>query len=148
MPELPSAANPYAMLKRAFTYLLLIHLTGALTLFSLSEPIGAEAPAAGQTTLAGRSAVTVPAPLLDLLGNLLSGTVPRESEHPGDHLADFFRIRKYTYRFLLWDAWLAENLTLPGAARPWVDWQKPPALFLGLVTLPDYYRLLFRLTPF
>ena len=136
------------MLKRAFTYLLLIHLTGALTLFSLSEPIRSESPAPGQTAVAGHPAAAVPAPLLDLLGNLLSGTVPRESEHPGDHLADFFRIRKYTYRFLLWDAWLAENLTLAGPVRSWFDRQKPPALFLGLVTLPDYYRLLFRLTPF
>lgn len=143
MPESPFA-NPYAMLKRAFTYLLLIHLTGALTLFSLSQPTHPEASVAGQTAVAGQNPVAV----LNLLGNLLSGTVPRESEHPGDHLADFFRIRKYTYRFLLWDAWLAENLTLTGITRPWFDRQKPPTLFLGLVTLPDYYRLLFRLTPF
>lgn len=132
------------MLKRAFTYLLLIHLTGALTLFTLSQPTNPEAPADGQTAVTGQNPVAV----LDLLGNLLSGTVPRETEHPGDHLADFFRIREYTYRFPLWDAWLAENLALTGTARPWFDRQKPPALFLGLVTLPDYYRLLFRLTPF
>lgn|GEM_PF-2074571 len=145
MPEPHRAAdNDDAMLKRAFTYLLLIHLTGALTLFSLSQPINPEASAAGQYAVAHQNPVAV----LDLLGNLLSGTVPRESEHPGDHLADFFRIRKYTYRFLLWDAWLTENLALTSTARPWFDRQKSPALFEGLVTLPNYYRLLFRLTPF
>ncbi len=140
------------MLKRAFTYLLLIHLTGALTLFALSErtPAGDTAPGHGQTSNPGPNtlATTEEAPLFDLLGNLLSGAVPRESEHPGDHLSDFFRIRKYTYRFLLWDVWLTEKLVALRAVRPLFAGQQAPDGFLGLLTLPDYYRFLFRLTPF
>lgn len=140
------------MLKRAFTYLLLIHLTGALTLFALSERTPANG-AASRTGQAGRpdhnaAAVADAAPLLDLLGNLLSGTVPRESESPGDHLSDFFRIRKYTYRFLLWDVWLTENLVALRAVGPLFARPPEPGGFLGLVTLPDYYLFLFRLTPF
>ncbi len=146
-----AADNDFAMLKRAFTYLLLIHLTGALTLFALSErtPAGASAHT-GHTGSPHRntSAVADAAPLLDLLGNLLSGTVPRESEGPGDHLSDFFRIRKYTYRFLLWDTWLTENLVALRTVGPWFAGHPEPGCFLGLLTLPDYYRFLFRLTPF
>ncbi len=140
------------MLKRAFTYLLLIHLTGALTLFALSErtPAGDTAPGHGQTSNPGPNtlATTEEAPLFDLLGNLLSGAVPRESEHPGDHLSDFFRIRKYTYRFLQWEAWRTENAAAAVAALPVLARQKDQIPFRGLVTLPDYYRFLFRLTPF
>jgi hypothetical protein len=140
------------MLKRAFTYLLLIHLTGALTLFALSEriPAGGTTPGAGTAVRPGHHALATAetAPLLDLLGNLLSGTVPRESEHPGDHLSDFFRIRKYTYRFLHWEVWRAENAAPTVAARPAPARQRGPVPFRGLVTLPEYYRFLFRLTPF
>ncbi len=140
------------MLKRAFTYLLLIHLTGALTLFALSErtPADGVAPRTGPTggTHQNTVAVADAAPLLDLLGNLLSGTVPHDSEQPGDHLSDFFRIRKYTYRFLLWDVWLTEKLVTLRAVRPLFAGQQAPDGFLGLLTLPDYYRFLFRLTPF
>jgi len=143
------------MLKRAFTYLLLVHLTGALTLFALSERphAGGTAPGLGHTgatvdnTLNALS-IAEAAPLFDLLGNLLSGTVPRGSEHPGDHLSDFFRIRKYNYRFLLWDGWRTENAAPALAARPALARPTCPVPFRGLVTLPDYYRFLFRLKPF
>jgi hypothetical protein len=140
------------MLKRAFTYLLLIHLTGALTLFALSERMhdGGAAPRIGQMSGTDQNAVAVTnaAPLLDLLGNLLSGTVPRKSEGPGDHLSDFFRIRKYTYRFLLWDAWRPQGAAAVSAATSAFARHKDPIPFRGLLTLPDYYRFLFRLTPF
>jgi hypothetical protein len=139
------------MLKRAFTYLLLIHLTGALTLFALSERVHSSgtAPGHGPTGGPGHStlAAAEAAPLFDLLGNLLSGAVPRESELPGDYLSDFFRIRKYNYRFVLWDALRTENAA-PVAARPALARRKDPVPFAGLVTLPNYYRFLFRLTPF
>lgn len=140
------------MLKRAFTYLLLIHLTGALTLFALSErtPADGTTPGAGTAVRPAHHALATAeaAPLLDLLGNLLSGAVPCESEHPGDHLSDFFRIRKYTYRFPLWEVWRTENTAPAVAARPAPARQRGPVSFRGLVTLPDYYRFLFRLTPF
>ncbi len=147
-----AADNDFAMLKRAFTYLLLIHLTGALTLFALSERTHADGavPRTGQTGSPDQNTVaaTDAAPLLDLLGNLLSGTVPRGSEQPGDHLSDFFRIRKYTYRFLLWDAWRPEDAAAISAATFSFARQKDLIPFRGLLTLPDYYRFLFRLTPF
>lgn len=138
------------MLKRAFTYLLLVHLTGALTLSSLTGH--SDAVAHTPEPSAAREESTFSAddvdPLLNLLGDILSGAGHRDAKNRGDNLSDFFRIRKYTYRFLLWDTCLTENF----ASFHTIAWKvvKPrgPALFQGLVTLPEYYRLLFRLKPF
>ena len=63
-------------------------------------------------------------------------------------MPDYFRIRKYTYRFLHWDAWRPEDAAVISAVASSFTRQKDPVPFQGLLTLPAYYRFLFRLTPF
>lgn len=139
------------MLKRGFTYFLLIHLLSAISVFSLTDnQLSAAGSPLNATHAPGSFFCDEEAgPLLDFIGELLTGTAGHNTGRQGDNFSDFFRIRKYNYRFSEADGFRQpENAPLLPAASVLV--LKPAAytLFGGFFLLPDYYQLLFRLTPF
>ncbi len=138
------------MLKRILTHLLLLHVLSAICVFSPADiqPPEIRGPGGGTDAACGLSAgVEEAEPLLDFIGDLLSGT-QQNTQNKDDNFSDFFRTRKYNYRFWEGNTFAPEPSVLLPVAAVSVLSSRAYSPFGGLLTRPDYYRLLFRLTPF
>lgn len=137
------------MLKRAFTYFLLLHLLSAFGVFSLTDHSkSANAPvqpAKSMQALTYRAEID---PLLNFFGDLFSGIQHQDSEEQRNSFSDFFRIRKYSYRFWGWDAFVSGNTTSLSTLSFLFAKPQDTSLFDSVLSLPAYYHFLFRLTPF
>lgn len=86
-------------------------------------------------------------PFLDYLQGFNTTCAGNSSDEQSDHFSDYFRMRQFSYR--LCPAFKAQTLPdLSQGCRLPVISALPPFVFEYLITLPAYYRLLFRLTPF
>jgi hypothetical protein len=133
------------MLRSTFILFILFNLINTCVVSPFTDVRALQDQTVSSNQLATESAFTIP--FLNYLQTLRSSCEGNSSDEQSDNFSDYFRMRHFSYRL----SPVLKEQTIPDllqGRRLTVISSPPPFVFEHLITLPTYYRLLFRLTPF